>query len=175
MTWAISFALSRWTKFDAACLQRGQVLFHARAAVEQQRQGDRLLASVEERDVLLDAVLEDLEVRPVEVGDVVVGAVRDGDVEGDDVDSRHGTTAVEPDRPAMTQTDTSTTTNVNRFTSGSRLSPGPCTTHRHASARRRHLGALGSNERLRASVHDLVPAKTTHAPAVAARLRAHAG
>src|SRR4029453_1884017 len=59
-------------------------------------------------------------------------------------------------RPTTRQADASTITNVNRFTSGSRLSPGPCTTHRHASARRRHLGPLGSNERLRASVHDFV-------------------
>ncbi len=88
MTCAMSLDLSRWTKFDAACLQGGQVFLHARAAVEQQRQGDRLLAPGEERDVLLDTVLEDHEFRLFEIGDVVVGRVRDRDVQGDDVDSR---------------------------------------------------------------------------------------
>jgi len=73
---------------DRGGLQRLQLVFHARAAVEQQRHGDGLLAAVEERDVLFHAVLEDGEVGLVEVRDVVIRAVHDGDVERDDVDGR---------------------------------------------------------------------------------------
>src|SRR4030095_4211583 len=61
-----------------------------------------------------------------------------------------------PDSAATRPADTSTTTNDNRLTSGSSFPPSPVTTHRHAWARRRHLGSLGSNERLWASVHNLV-------------------
>ena len=56
-------------------LQRRQLVFHAGAAVEQQRQRDRLLPAGEERELLLDAVLEDREVVLLEIGDVVVRCV----------------------------------------------------------------------------------------------------
>ena len=68
-----------WSKtlHEVRCrnLQRRQVLLHARAGVEEERQGDGLLAAVEERDVLLDAILEHREFAWLEVGDVMVQAV----------------------------------------------------------------------------------------------------
>ncbi len=57
-------------------LQRIELVFHAGAAVEQQRQRDRLLAPVEEGDLLLHTVLEHREVALVQVGDVVTGRSR---------------------------------------------------------------------------------------------------
>ena len=59
MTCAMSLGFSRWTKLRRRGLQRRQLVFHAGAAVEQQRQRDRLLPAGEEGDFLLDAVLED--------------------------------------------------------------------------------------------------------------------
>jgi len=68
-------------------LQRRQVLLHARAGVEEERQGDRLLAAVEERDVLLDAILEDREFAWLEVGDVMVQAVGHRHTQRHDIDA----------------------------------------------------------------------------------------
>ena len=75
MTCARSFGLSRSHEVGGGRLQRVELVLHAGAAVEQQRERDRLLAAVEEHEVLLDAVLEDREVGLLEVGDVAVGAV----------------------------------------------------------------------------------------------------
>ena len=46
----------------AASCAVGSFGLHARAGVEQQRERDRQVGAVEERDVLLDAVLEDAEI-----------------------------------------------------------------------------------------------------------------
>ena len=55
-------------------LQYRELVLHAGAAVQQQRERNRVLPPGEERDVLLDAVLEDLEFRLVDVGDVATRA-----------------------------------------------------------------------------------------------------
>ena len=68
----MSFGFSRLDEAGRGGLQRRQLVLHAGAAVQQQRQRDRLLPAVEEGDVLLDAVLEHREIVLIEVGDVVV-------------------------------------------------------------------------------------------------------
>ncbi len=67
-------------------LKRRQLVLHARAAVEQQGEGNWLRPPREEDDVVLDAVLEHGKVGLIEVRNVMVGAVDYGDVERDDVD-----------------------------------------------------------------------------------------
>ena len=56
-------------------LQRRQVLLHACAGVEEEGEGDGLLAAVEEGDLLLDTVFEHGKFAWLEVGDVMVHAV----------------------------------------------------------------------------------------------------
>ena len=68
-------------------LKRRQLVFHARAAVEQERKRDWLRPPGEKDEVVFDAVLEYGKVGLVQVCDVMVGAVDDRDVERDDVDS----------------------------------------------------------------------------------------
>ena len=87
MTSARSCGRSRCAKPIAASCAVGSFVFHAGARVEQQRQRDRQVRAVEERDVLLDAVFEDVEVALVEVGDVVVRRVRHRHVQRDEVDA----------------------------------------------------------------------------------------
>jgi hypothetical protein len=68
-------------------LEHRQVLLHAGATVEKQRQGKRLLAAVEERDVLFDPILEYGEVRKVEVGEVPIRSVGGNHVQRHHVDA----------------------------------------------------------------------------------------
>jgi hypothetical protein len=70
----------RRTKPVAAFLRGGQVLLHAVARVEQDGERDRLLDAREERDGLLDAVLEHLEGVLLESGVVFPPSVT-GDAE----------------------------------------------------------------------------------------------
>jgi hypothetical protein len=74
-------------KADRGFLRRRQLGVHTGAGVEQQRQRDRQVGAVEEGDVLLDAVLENVEILGGQVGDVLPGAVADGDVERDQIDA----------------------------------------------------------------------------------------
>jgi hypothetical protein len=68
-------------------LKGGQVIFHAGAAVEQQRQRDRLLTPGEVGDLLLDPVFEDRELGLLEVRDVMAGTVGRRHRQRDDVDA----------------------------------------------------------------------------------------
>src|SRR4030095_1340966 len=56
-------------------LQRRQLLFHAGAAVQQQRESDWLLSAIEEGNFLFNAVLKHGELRWFQIGDVFVCAV----------------------------------------------------------------------------------------------------
>ena len=71
---------------DGRVLRRLQLVFHARARVEQHRQRDGQVRPVEEGDLLLDAVLEDREGRRIEIGDEPSGLVGDRDVERHEID-----------------------------------------------------------------------------------------
>src|SRR5881409_877153 len=86
MICATSTGLRRWTKLMAR-LQHVDLVFHARAAVQQQRQRDRELPLVEEGDVLPNAVFEHVKVRLVEVRHIMIGGVGDGEGERDHVDA----------------------------------------------------------------------------------------
>src|SRR6185503_17500580 len=65
-----------------------QLGLHAGARVEQKRQRDGKVALAKVGDVLLDAVLEDVEVRYSQIRDETPGAVDDGDVERHEIDPR---------------------------------------------------------------------------------------
>ena len=71
---------------DGGLLRGRQAQLHAGAGVHEQRQGDRKVRPVEEDQVLLDAVLEDLEILWLEVRDVP-RTLRHRDVERHDVDA----------------------------------------------------------------------------------------
>ena len=72
ITCAMSFRLETLHEIRRRNLQRRQVLLHACAAVEQERQRDRLVAAVEEGDLLLHTVFEHGEFAGLEVGHVMV-------------------------------------------------------------------------------------------------------
>ena len=87
MTWATSCARRRFDEPDGRLLRGRDLVLHAGAGVEQQRERDGQLRSGEEGDVLLHAVLEDEEVGLLEVHDVALRLVGHGDVERDDLDA----------------------------------------------------------------------------------------
>ena len=74
-------------KIGGGGLKRAQLAVHAGAAVEQQRQGDRLLFPVEVGQVLLDPVFKHAEVFFFKVDDVAAGLVNNCDVQRHDVDA----------------------------------------------------------------------------------------
>ena len=65
----------------------GSFGLHARAGVDEQRQRDRQIRVVEERHLLLDAVLEDIEVLGREIGHVPGRSVGHRHVERDEIDA----------------------------------------------------------------------------------------
>jgi hypothetical protein len=88
ITWPRSCARRCFTKPTAGFLRRLNLVFHARARVEQYRQRYRQVRSVEELDLLRLAVFVDVEGFLREVRDEVARAIHSGDVEGDDFDAR---------------------------------------------------------------------------------------
>ena len=72
---------------DGGFLRDRQPGFHAGAGVEQERERDWQVRPAEQRDVLLDPVLEDAEILGLQVGHIARRAVRDGDVQRHDVDA----------------------------------------------------------------------------------------
>ncbi len=68
-------------------LRDRQSLFHARTGVHEDGQRDRQVGAVEDRDVLLDAVFEDLEIVLLQVGDVAGRLIGDRDVHRHEFDA----------------------------------------------------------------------------------------
>ncbi len=73
---------------DRGILRDLHAVFHARARVDQQREGDRQIAAVEQHQVLLDAIFEDLEILFSQVRHVSGRRIGHGDAHRHDVDGR---------------------------------------------------------------------------------------
>ena len=71
---------------DRGLLHELHLAGHARRGVEKNRQIERHTGRPEEGDVLLDAILEDREIRRAQARDIFLIAVGYHDVEGDEID-----------------------------------------------------------------------------------------
>src|SRR5262249_16891136 len=73
---------------DGCLLRRSQAAFHARARVQEQREGDGQVRPVEEGHLLLCAVFKHVEVANLQVGHVVLAPVDDCNVQRNQLDAR---------------------------------------------------------------------------------------